>query len=102
MKDTVKQVLASEFKDNSGRTFREFLADSIIKLFKYPDSCCIDLAASNPGWYHTAFECLLPLDPKIGHYEDYNETEKEFVLDDYNAANTALVHVINTIFKTTR
>jgi hypothetical protein len=100
--DTIKKVLDSEFKDGDGRTFREFLADCIIQLFVDTDHFSGNKAASDSDWYHVACECLLPLDDKIGHYEDYDETEQEFVIDDYKAADQALVKVINQTFGTKR
>lgn len=100
--DMIEKVLDSEFKDGTERSFREFLADCIIQLFVDADSFNGKRAASNSDWYHVACECLLPMDGKIGHYEDYNETEKEFVLDDYKAADKALIKIVNRTLGTSR
>lgn len=100
--DLIEEVLDSEFNDGSGRTFREFLSDCLILLFKESESFSGKCAASDTLWSHTVCECLLPLDGKIGHYEDYNENEKEFVLDDFKAAKRAFTMVINRTLGTMR
>ena len=100
--DIIEEVLDSEFRDGSNRTLRDFLADCLVKLFVEHGNFDGLRAASDSSWYYTLCECLLPLDPHIGHYEKFNETETEFVIDYHQAAEKALVHVVNKTFGTIR